>query len=227
MTPRPWDTYDAYLFDIDGTLLNCTDAVHYFAFCDALSLVAARPLNLDGVTTHGSVDNAILRDAWTLADVPEDQWRPRLPSAQQSMCEQVERNRASLRIEVLPGVRNVLTHLQARGAVLGVATGNLGGIGRIKLEAGGLLPFFPFGGFSDAHETRAEVFRAAVTEARALTSPTAGICVLGDTPADIHAAHANGVDVIAVATGIFSFEDLAAQSPTRCVMSLEDLHTTE
>ncbi len=33
---RRWDAYDAYLFDIDGTLMNCTDAVHYFAFCEAL-----------------------------------------------------------------------------------------------------------------------------------------------------------------------------------------------
>ena len=43
---RAWDSYDAYLFDIDGTLLNCTDAVHYFAFCDTLTMLARRPLNL-------------------------------------------------------------------------------------------------------------------------------------------------------------------------------------
>ena len=27
-----WDSADAFLFDIDGTLLNSRDAVHYFAF---------------------------------------------------------------------------------------------------------------------------------------------------------------------------------------------------
>ncbi len=75
---RTWDAFDGYLFDIDGTLLNCKDAVHYFAFCDALTEVAGRPLNLDGVVTHGNVDAAILRDAFARGGVDEAVWRPRL-----------------------------------------------------------------------------------------------------------------------------------------------------
>ncbi len=31
-----WDSADAFLFDIDGTLLNSGDAVHYFAFRNAI-----------------------------------------------------------------------------------------------------------------------------------------------------------------------------------------------
>ena len=223
MTVKAWDEYDAYLFDIDGTLLNCTDAVHYFAFCDALSSVAGRPLNLEGVTTHGSVDVAILRDAWTRAGVPEEVWRPRLDEVREQMCAQVERNRTDLRIDVLPGAPEVLQHLRERGAVLGVATGNLAGIGRVKLEHCGLLSSFDFGGYSDAFESRADVFAAAVEQARALTSPTASICVVGDTPADILAAQANGLDVIAVATGTFSYDTLLDVGPTHCLRSLVEL----
>jgi phosphoglycolate phosphatase-like HAD superfamily hydrolase len=223
MTPRPWDSYDAYLFDIDSTLLNCTDAVHYFAFCNALSRVAGRPVNLDGVVTHGSVDVAILRDAWALAGVPEATWRPRLDEVRRAMCDQVAENRDDLRIDVLPGAQEVLAHLRSRGAILGVATGNLAGIGVTKLTHCGLWESFHFGGFSDAFETRTEVFRAALDQARTLTSPTASICVLGDTPADIQAARANSLDVIAVATGIFSYESLAAENPTRCIHTLKDL----
>ena len=37
-----WDAYDAFLFDIDGTLLTCTDAVHYFAFCHVFESIAGR-----------------------------------------------------------------------------------------------------------------------------------------------------------------------------------------
>jgi phosphoglycolate phosphatase-like HAD superfamily hydrolase len=223
MTLAPWDSYDAYLFDIDGTLLNCTDAVHYFAFCDGLSMVAGRPLNLDGVATHGSVDVAILRDGWAAAGVPESVWRPRLDEVRAAMCAQVEANRENFRIEVLPGARDVLAHLRAKGAVLGVATGNLAGIGRAKLEHCGLWSSFDFGGFSDEYETRSDVFQAAVARARALTSAGANLCVVGDTPADVRAAQANSVDVIAVATGIFDFEALATLGPTRCVRSLAKL----
>ena len=97
------------------------------------------------------------------------------------------------------------------------------GIGIAKLTHAGLWPKFHFGGFSDAHEYRSEVFAAALAQARARTSPKAAVCVIGDTPEDIRAAHANHLDVIATATGIFSYEDLAAENPTQVVRSLADL----
>src|SRR5579863_9132392 len=62
-----WDSFDAYLFDIDGTLLHCRDAVHYFAFCEVLTSIAGRALTLDGVATHGNTDMGIVRDALRLA----------------------------------------------------------------------------------------------------------------------------------------------------------------
>ena len=218
-----WDRFDAYLFDIDGTLMNSGDAVHYFAFCEALSGVAGRPLDLDGVVAHGNVDVGILRDAFALAAVPETQWRGQLDEVRAGMCRFVEASRADLRLTVLPGVREMLTHLRGRGAKLGVATGNLAGIGRIKLEEAGLLGSFDFGGFSDAYEYRRDVFRGALEQARALAGPESRVCVVGDTPEDVRAAKANGLPVIAVATGIYAYEDLLALEPEWCVRSLAEL----
>ena len=223
-TPRRrWDEYDAYLVDIDGTLLNCSDAVHYFAFCDTLTMVAGRPLNLDGVIAHGNTDVGILRDAFKLAEVPEDVWRSRLPEAKKNMCAFVEREKHGLCATALPLVSEVLRHLKARGGVLGVATGNLEAIGRLKLQHCGLLEHFDFGGYSDHFEYRADVFRAALQQAHALAGDSAAVCVVGDTPSDIQAAKANGLDVIAVATGVYSLEALAAERPTFCVASLGEL----
>jgi phosphoglycolate phosphatase-like HAD superfamily hydrolase len=51
----------------------------------------------------------------------------------------------------------------------------------------------------------------------------ARVCVVGDTPEDIRAARAQGLDVIAVATGIFSYEALLAENPDWCLCSLQDL----
>ena len=220
---RPWDAYDAYLFDIDGTLLHCTDAVHYNAFLAALHTLSGRPLNLDGITVQGNVDIGILRDALTLAGVPEAQWRPRLNETRAAMCAHVEANKAGFRATVLPAVPEVLDHLRAQGAILGVATGNLEGIGIAKLTHSGLRDKFHFGGFSDAYEYRRDVFAAALAKALALTKPAAKVCVVGDTPEDIRAAQANGIDVIATATGIFSYEELQAENPTLVVHSLEEL----
>ena len=218
-----WDEYDAYLFDIDGTLLHCSDAVHYFAFCDAISRLAGRPLNLDGVTAHGNTDVGILRDALHLAGVPEEQWRPKLDETRAEMCRFAEQRSADLCVAVLPAVREVLDHLRARGAVLGVATGNLEGIGRLKLGRCSLLEFFDFGGYSDAFEFRRDVFAAALKTARGMAGDTARVCVVGDTPEDVRSARANGLDVTAVATGIYSFEQLQSENPDRCLHSLTEL----
>ena len=223
---RDWDEYDGYLFDIDGTLLHCTDAVHYFAFCDALESLAGRPLNLDGVTAHGNVDVGILRDALLLAGVGDEVWRPRLAEAQTRMADFVEKRKGELCATVLPGVPEVLTHLRARGAVLGVATGNLEAIGRLKLAHCGLLKMFAFGGYSDAYEYRREVFGGALAKARELTGADGAICVVGDTPEDVRAARANGLDVVAVATGIYSFEELLVEAPDRCLRSMQELLRT-
>ena len=139
------------------------------------------------------------------------------------MCRFVSERKDDLAIRVLPSVPEVLVHLRAQGAILGVATGNLEGIGRTKLAHAGLLDRFHFGGYSDAHENRSEVFAAALAQARALTGPRARVCVVGDTPEDIRAARANRLHIIAVATGIFSVEELELEHPTRCVATLEEL----
>ena len=223
---RDWDAFDAYLFDIDGTLLHCADAVHYFGFCEVLTDAVGRPTNLDGVVAHGNVDVGILRDALTLAGVPEASWRPRLPSMREQLCRYVEAHRQEFVADVLSGVRAVLEHLRARGRTLGVATGNLQAIGRAKLEHVGLMEFFTVGGWSDACETRTDVFRGAVSAMRAEAGKHASICVFGDTPADVFAARANQLAVVAVATGIYTVDVLVAESPDLVLASLEDLLTS-
>lgn len=220
---REWDAFDAYLFDIDGTLLHCTDAVHYFAFNDALSSVAGKPMSIDGVVAHGNVDLGILRDAFARADIPEKVWRPRLHEMTARMEAFVALRESEFCINVLPKVNDVLAHLRSRGAVLGTSTGNLAAIGRAKLSRAGLLHLFDFGGWSDGCETRSEVFRRATITARERTRPDAAVCAIGDTPADIRAARDNGLKVIAVATGIYSMDALEAQGPDRLLRSLEEL----
>ncbi|MBV8631811.1 MAG: HAD family hydrolase [Silvibacterium sp.] len=218
-----WHTYDAYLFDIDGTLLTCTDAVHYFAFCHVLETIAGRPLTLEGVTAHGNTDLGILRDALILAGVAEDRWRPRRHEIQDMLCAFVRNRETELCTTVLPGVHTILDYLSAKGALLGLATGNLEAIGQMKLKRAGLLRYFQFGSWSNNLELRAHVFAAAAEKARTLAGAHASIVVMGDTPADIIAARKNGLDVIAVATGTYTSDRLAAERPDLCLNSLTDL----
>src|SRR5579859_1020482 len=97
-----WSAADVYLFDIDGTLLNSRDAVHYHGFHRAVREVFGLDLRLDGVPVHGNTDIGILRAYLESANVPESAWRSRLPELVEVMSADVEHNAASLRPELCP-----------------------------------------------------------------------------------------------------------------------------
>jgi len=90
-------------------------------------------------------------------------------------------------------------------------------VGWHKIGAAGLKHFFSFGFFSDHHESRAEIFRNALEHVNAQLGPVARVCFIGDTPSDIEAAKRVGAQILAVASGTFSFEELTACSPDLCV----------
>ncbi len=221
-----WKSADAYLFDIDGTLLNSRDAVHYYAFHHAVEQVFGLDFRIDGVPVHGNTDVGILRAYLEVAGVPESEWRPKLPDVLRIMTEEVERNASNLRPELCPSIRELIELLAAEGKLLGVASGNLEPVGWAKLRACGLLDYFSFGAFSGEREKRDDIIAFGVQKARDLRGRDASVYVMGDTPADIRSAHANHIPAIAVATGIYSFEELLAHAPEICISCCRDLIRT-
>jgi phosphoglycolate phosphatase-like HAD superfamily hydrolase len=218
-----WDRQDAYLFDIDGTLLRSHDRVHFNSFAHSVRRVMGQELVLEGVSIHGSTDTAILLDAFTASNIDESEWKPQLEPVLELMRATVSEQRDSLRPYLMPGVEATLRHLKDQGALLGVATGNLEVIGWLKIEAAGLKEWFRFGGFSDSYPVRADMVGHAAVLARRIAGPQATVCVVGDTPWDILAAKANSLPAIAVATGHYSFEDLMQHQPEACASSLVEL----
>jgi len=218
-----WTAYDCYLFDIDGTLLNSRDAVHYHAFHRAVATVFGLEFRLDGVPVHGNTDVGILRAYFEQAQLPEAQWRSRLPEALEFMSAEVERNAKALRPEVCPGIPDLLQRLADQGKLLGVASGNLERVGWAKLEACGLRRYFSFGAFSGTLVKRDDVIADGIRQAHDLRGAHTTVCVVGDTPADIRSAHVNGIPAVAVGTGIYGIQELAASQPEMCVACCEDL----
>jgi phosphoglycolate phosphatase len=222
-----WLHADAYLFDIDGTLLNSRDGVHYHAFHNAVQSVFGVTSRIDGVPVHGNTDIGILRAVLEREGVAKERFERDAPRLVTHMCEEVARNAAQLAPELCPGIFDLLTLLDGRGKLLGIVSGNLERIAWLKLEAAGLRPFFAFGSFSDQHEHREEIFRAGIAEARRrLARDDATVYVVGDTPADISAARANGVPILAMATGIFPAEELNSHRPDACFACSTDLLAT-
>lgn len=230
-----WDEQRAYLFDIDGTLLRHRDRIHFDAFYASVRSVLGCELLLDGVRLSGNTDPGILRDAFQLANVEDSGWRPYREDVLKAMCEHVEAHRAELLPIVLPGVEAVLTHLERRGALLGLGTGNLEKIGWLKVENAGLRSWFTFGGFSDRFEDRGDMIAHGAAQARAILQSSAAngksgladtVCVVGDTPWDIDAARVNGLPTIAVATGRYGFDELMEHNPAACATTLAALLET-
>ncbi|HYE23822.1 MAG TPA: HAD family hydrolase [Clostridia bacterium] len=218
-----WRAFDAYLFDIDGTLLNSRDGVHYHAFHAGLREAYGCDEKIDGVPVHGNTDIGILRAATRLAGIGEEEFRRGLPKAIATMQAEVERNAAGMLPQVCPSIEKLLTELRAEGKLLAVASGNLEPIGWAKLRAANLARFFSFGSFSDRHETRTEIFRYGAERAREILGTAARVCFVGDTPNDVAAARELSLPVIAVATGTYTYDQLCATGPDICLTCCDDL----
>jgi phosphoglycolate phosphatase len=237
MPNQPLLQSDAFLFDIDGTLLNVTDATHYFAFLNAMRDVFQVECDLSGIAVHGNTDVAILRAALQKRGISARDFDEKIGSAVAQMCAEVVRNAADLRAVACSSVHHVLEQLRRDGKLLGIITGNLEPIGWAKLEAAGVRQFFEFGAFS-AHlslngndpsipslrfERRVDILAHAISQVHDRLGREASICVVGDTPSDIHAAQELGVPIIAVATGTFSRDQLEPLSPDLCFQCLDEL----
>src|ERR1035441_6553708 len=211
-----WDGQDAYLFDIDGTILRDINRIHMDSLSSSVRRVTGFEVTLAGIVLHGSTDTAILREACRQAGIPDQVFEAKIQAILDAMCQTVAERRDQIHPLRMPGIEETLRHLAGRGALLGVATGNLEAIGWVKIEEAGLREWFHFGGFSDRFPIRAELIGQAARKARDLAGEGARVCVVGDTPRDIEAARANSLPVIAVATGSYRFDGLLEQKPDVC-----------
>jgi len=123
----------------------------------------------------------------------------------------------------ISGTSDALTHLASAGATHSVLTGNSPARAQLKLQAAQLDQHFDFdsGFYGHLHSTRMEL----VAGAAELLSLQSGVqpMIIGDTPLDIIAAQASGIPVIAVATGIYSADELAQHKPNAVIDNYNDV----
>ncbi len=218
-----WMSADAYLFDIDGTLLVTRDGIHRNALHRAMREAYGVDTTIDGIAYHGKTDLGILRAALERAGISSKQFEANLPAALDVVCRDVSANANRISPTVCIAIPEVLAELKAAGKLLGLASGNLESVGWLKIGAAGLRDFFSFGCFSDQNESRADIFRQAAAEAQLRIGESARVCFIGDTPEDIKAARSANSTIVAVCTGIFGADELAPYEPDVCVASCAEL----
>ena len=215
------------LFDIDLTLID-TGGAGVRALNRAIEEILDLGEALQGVAPHGKTDPAIVREACLKGGLRDiDRIEAVTGTILERYVSLLEHEIAqSANYSVLPGIREVLEEVCTReDIVLGLATGNVEQGARIKLERGGLNPYFPFGGFGSDSEDRTEVVRHAVREGfrwkRVDVAPE-NTFVIGDTPKDVAAGRLAGFRTIAVATGHHGTEELER---TGADLVIEDFST--
>lgn len=210
----------ALLFDLDGTLITGGGAGGR-AMVRAVQAWAGSSREVFRPDMAGRTDPDIFRDLLAqlgieVAEPPEDL----VALYVQHLRHEVGRTPGRL----APGVRELVSACAAVPEFrLALATGNIEPGARIKLEPHGLNPYFPVGGFGDDSRDRRELVATALRRVREREggAPVPGI-VIGDTPRDVHAAHANGLPCVAVATGPFDAASLAAAGADRVLPDLSD-----
>ena len=135
------------------------------------------------------------------------------------------------RARTLPGVDAIVGALhEDPEADLGIVTGNFAETGAIKLRAAGLdTERFRFNAWGDSspHSPPHRDHLPAVAidsyrDEKGRAPEPESVVVIGDTPHDIRCAHANDCRAIAVATGMYSQDDLAGAD-----LTVGDLSNTE
>lgn len=204
------------LWDVDGTLVfNGSDAGNLYH--EAVELAAGHAIEVRLPNRHGKTDGQVLTE--TLEAHGLD---PRLHSSAVHHLDELSRLRheAGNHRVLAPGVSEILAATAERGWINALLTGNSESRSRYKLTGAGLnsaIFDWEHSYFGSRTPVRSELTLRAAEQLAGNT-----VIIIGDTPGDGIAADAAGFPLIAVATGVYSVEDLRL---TSAVTVVDDLDT--
>ncbi|WP_052361749.1 HAD family hydrolase [Geminisphaera colitermitum] len=198
--------FRSVLFDLDGTLIDHLPAIHR-AYSHTLPRLGLPAPTLEQVrrAIGGGLENAMRNF------VPEDRLAEGLaiyrPYWDRTMLEGAV---------VMPGGRELLAALTARGVTCAVFTNKHGPSARAVCEHLGLSPWLRLiVGATDTPwlKPQPEFADDTLRRLRELGVPAedtkpAATCLVGDSPWDVQAAHTAGFPCFAVTTGTHSAEEL-------------------
>ena len=215
------------LFDIDGTLLVTQRAGTQSMLAAARELFGDQfTFTFDGIEIGGWLD-PLIWDAVAKANGIEDPASHHDRFRATYLRHFQDRLARNPTVTALPGVTELIEALsQKADTCLGLLTGNYPEAGRMKIEAAGLdLDSFAVAVWGIDGANRRELPVVAMAQYATQTGQTIephDVVIIGDTLHDIDCARANGCRCLAVATGVCTAAELAAQEPDLLVDDLSD-----
>jgi phosphoglycolate phosphatase len=214
------------LFDIDGTLTRVQRG--YIPFNRAILQTFGVAGDIRSILPDGMTDPYILAEIFAkaaleviISDEQLELFSQNLEGAYAAALHDGETT-----IAALDGVSRLLEELSGHGDFAqGVVTGNFEVTARIKLESAGLAGHLGFGAYASDSRHRPDLPAIAKRrwEDRAGRRINAASCIIvGDTPKDLEAARANGMQCVLVATGRYPVEELRHYEPDGCLANLTE-----
>ncbi len=206
------------MFDIDRTILKPGSKVHHESFSYALKeIFGIINTDIDIIHPSGKTDTRIILEIGLKLGIKQKTIRKNLSKIFSKMIEFVRKEIYKEKIELVDGVKELLKILKSKNYILGLETGNLKEIAKMKLERVGVWKFFEVGGFGDFIEDRGELVHNAIVESKKkfkLNLENDQIFVIGDTPFDIQSGKENNVKTIAIlSVAKFSLKELKNSKP--------------
>ncbi len=211
------------LFDIDGTLIT-TGGAGRRSIERAFSKLYQRPDACSGISFSGMTDWSIVRLGLEAIQVEATAAAIEAFLSCYLECLAAEvKSVPDEQYRVHRGMRKAIDFCVSSNFAVGLGTGNVREGARVKLERVGLYQSFQFGGFGDDHELRPELIRRGAQRGLERLGVTqARVVIIGDTPKDVHAAHAIGAECITVTTGGYTIDALREAGADWAFETLED-----
>ncbi|MBI2512965.1 MAG: HAD family hydrolase [Opitutae bacterium] len=211
------------LWDIDGTLIR-TNRAGIVALVRAFAQLHGREPDMASIEVSGRTDR------WIISRMLEhhgmEPTAHNIHAILEGYLQLLQGEIVARPGRVLPGVLELLETLHHRADVVqALLTGNVERGARIKLEHYRAWHYFAFGAFGDDSPLRNDLGPHALRRAKErheIDFRPERTFVIGDTPHDIECGKVIGARTIAVATGNFTVEQLAAHAPTAVFADFAD-----
>ena len=209
----------AFLFDIDGTLLNVNRNFMRPMIEQLLKSLSIDPSIVNTIRYSGRTDSAIFRDL--LGEYKNDQ--ELYETLKQKYITALRQELVPEHVTVLEGAEESIDYLTEKRVSIGLLTGNFKESAYVKLKAAGLDQYFSFGAFGCIHSNRnylPEEAEKVYVKQTGRKIEKKNYIIIGDTPNDIECARYFGATSVAVATGDFQLPELEKHEPDLILESL-------
>jgi phosphoglycolate phosphatase len=201
---------ETVLFDIDGTLL-VTGGAGAVAWQRAFEELHGVEADISEHTEAGMTDpeiaEIVFREVIGRDGTPAERGQA-IAGYLNHLADAVAESEG---YRVMPGIEELLPSLIEKGVLLGLVTGNIEAAAHIKLARGHLNRLFSFGGYGSDSRDRTELTKKALERGELVSGGSldaATAISIGDTPRDVEAGHGAGIEVVGVATGSYTVDQL-------------------